>query len=81
LTWHFAAGVAGFFSLMFIIVKAEEWGYSINRKRGPQIGWVIVLAWGTSCAILMAYGGHTGAGSGLDCYTDWDGRTNPIVCD
>lgn len=35
----------------------------------------------TIASQLPTYGWSSGSSGGGDCYTDWDGRSNPTVCD
>lgn len=76
----FWLGTLGFFAMMYVGTKADDWAYAINRKRANVISWAIMLGWGFGCALLMASSGLTWNKAGGGCYIEWDGRSNPEVC-
>jgi len=64
-------------------------GMRIGKRTRPWIGWVVGIGIGLFGAALVSGAAQDMPGVGWrmkfmadsSCYTDWDGRANPTVCD
>lgn len=63
-------------ALAFIGVSLLVFGFW--SKDTPDInGWAVLCGF----VLISVALGTSGSGGGSDCYVDWDGRSNPTVCD
>lgn len=63
-------------TIFLIVISAGLLGFGFwNVKELPSISAASLLAG------FILLGLAIGGGVSGDCYTDWDGRTNPTVCD
>lgn len=55
---------------------------SENKKKGLDAGgWIFVIFGTMILIILVGKCTEGGGGSGEDCQVEYDGRSNPTVCD
>lgn len=72
-------GVLAFFPMLFTPFIAYSYFKDGNMAAAGKSVLVFLVCAGLVLAIPKSKG--TSRYSGDNCYTDWDGRSNPTVCD
>jgi hypothetical protein len=63
------------FSGLFVVLPL--WGFFAVESDGFKTAMICYMViWA-----IAVYAPDTGSSGGGGCYTDWDGRSNPLICD
>jgi hypothetical protein len=73
--------VGKYIQIFSLMVAGGVWGTLIYHSQAEQPKNISNIITGSVIAILLIHIIYTGIKYPSDCYTDWDGRSNPTVCD